>query len=158
MYKLTHESLNHFAFLLIVTVIMVFSYYLLSWNISSPRHSWISRDSSSRANFQLRVYKLRRTLLEHLSTVPTNLQIPGNISEIPGDFPEIFSEIMSEIISVKSLGISEHLEICKNGREILQKCPSKFINTKLKVGTARGSLEIQECVSERRYFRSGDIS
>ena len=148
MYKLTHESLNHFAFLLIVTVIMVFSYYLLSWNISSPRHSWISRDPSSRANFQLRVYKLRRTLLEHISTVPTNLQIPGNLSEIPGDLSEIFSEIISE----KSLGISGHLEICENGREILQKCPSKFINPQLKVGTARGVPgDSGECLGEEIF-------
>ena len=100
------------------------------------------------------VYKLRRTLLEYLSTVSTDLRVPGNLSEIPGDLTEIFSEIISE----KSLGISGHLEICENGREIVQKCPSKFINPKLKVGTARGSLDIQESVSERRYFRRGDNS
>ena len=52
---------------------------------------------------------------------------------------------------MKSLGISEHLEICKNVREILQKCPSKFINTKLKVGTARESLEIQECLGKEIF-------
>ena len=97
-------------------------------------------DPSSRANFQLRDYILRRTLLEYLiSTVSTNLQIPENLSEIPGDLSEIFSEIISE----KSLGIARHLDInCENGREILQKCPSNFINPKFKVGTARGSLEI----------------
>ena len=107
----------------------------------------------SSTNFQgLMVYKLRRTLLEYLSTVSTNLQIPGNLSEIPGDLSEIFSEIFSEIISEKSLGISGHLEICENGREIFQKCPSKFINLKLKVGTARGSLEIQESVSREEIF------
>ena len=59
---------------------------------------------------------------------------------------------MSEIISEKSLGISEHSEICKNGREILQKCPSKFINPKLKIGTARGPWGF------RRVSRRGEIS
>ena len=108
------------------------------------------------------VYKGPRTLLEYLSTVVTNLQIPGDLSEIPGDLSEIFSEIfsmiISQIISERSLGISRHLEICENSCEILQKCPSKFINPQLNVGTARGSMEIQESVSERRYFRRGDNS
>ncbi len=60
-------------------------------------------------------------------------------------------EIFSEIISERSLRISGHLEICENGREILQKCPSMFINPQLKVGTARGSLEIQECLGEEIF-------
>ena len=68
--------------------------YLLSETLS-----WISRDPSSRANFQPKcIYKLRMSLLEYISTVSTNL------SEIPGDLSEIFSEIVSE----KSLGISGH--------------------------------------------------
>ena len=44
-------------------------------------------------------------------------------------------EIFSEIISERSLGISGHLEISENGREILQKW--MFIKPQLKVGTAR---------------------
>ena len=99
--------------------------------------------------------------MEYLPTVFTNPQIPGDLSEIPGDlseiFLEIFSEIISEIISERSLGISGHLEISENGREILQKCPSMFINPPLKVGTARGSLEVQESFLERRYFRRGEL-
>ena len=74
---------------------------------------------------------------------------------------EIFSEIIYEIISERSLGISGHLEISENGREILQKCPSMFINPQLKVGMARrveGSLKIQESFSERRYFKEEILS
>ena len=89
-------------------------------------------------------------------------RIPGDLSEIPGDlseiFLEIFSEIISEIISERSLGISGHLEISENGREILQKCPSMFINPQLKVGTARG---VRPGDSGeffwRRYFRRGEL-
>ena len=63
---------------------------------------------------------------------------------------------MSGIISEKSLGISGHLEICKNGREILQKCPSKFMNPQLKVGTARGPGPMGPW-RFRRVSRRGDI-
>ena len=95
--------------------------------------------------------------MEYLPTVSTNPQIPGDLSESPRYlleiFLEIFSEIIAEIISERSLGISGHLEISENGREILQKCPSKFKNPQLKVDTTRGSLVIQESISQR-----GDIS
>ena len=44
-------------------------------------------------------------------------------------------------------------QLMKNGREILQMCPSKFVNPKLKVGTVGGggSLEIQECLGEEIF-------
>ena len=72
--------------------------------------------------------------MEYLTTVFTNPQILGDLSDIPGDILEIVTEIISE----RSLGISGHVEISETGREILQKCPSRFINPRLKVGTARG--------------------
>jgi len=83
--------------------------------------------------------------LEYISTVFTTLQIPGDFSEIPGDLSEIFSEIISK----RSLGISGHLEICENGREIPQKCPSMFVNPQLNVGKARRVPgDSEECLGE----------
>ena len=64
-------------------------------------------------------------------------------------------EIILEIISEKSLGVSGHLEICQNGREILQKRPSKFINPKLKVGTAYGAMGVP---GDSGVSRRGDSS
>ena len=133
---------------------VVFSYYLLSWNIS-PRHSPESPGTpyTSCANFQLMVYKLRRTLLEYLSTVFTNLQMSGDSQKAS----RRLSWWLSPRITPRGLLPSWNLEICENGREILQKCPWNFIDPQLKVGMVRrapgdsGEFLGEEIFQERRF-------
>jgi hypothetical protein len=67
-----------------------------------------------------------------------------------------FSEIISENISERSPGISDSFPGIWRFVETVErysKCPSKFINPRLKVGTARGGVPGDPGVSRR-----GDIS
>ena len=59
---------------------------------------------------------------------------------------------------MKSLGISEHLEICKNGREILQKCRWNFIDPRLKVGMVRRAPGDSGEFLGEEIFRRGDLA
>ena len=58
----------------------------------SKKLSWIFRDPPSRADFQLRVYKVPRTLLEYLPTVFTNSRRPL------GDSRRSFGDILGDIL------------------------------------------------------------
>ena len=71
---------------------------------------------------------------------------------------EIISEIISKIISERSLGISGHLEICENSREILQKCPWNFIDPQLKVGMVRWAPGDSGEFLGEEIFLEGDIT
>ncbi len=68
-------------------------------NLQGPR---------SRANFQLRVYKHRRTLLEYLSTVFTNLQMSGDSQRPLGDYlGDYFGEYLQEYLRKISWNLRE---------------------------------------------------
>ena len=82
---------------------------LLLWSLdkfSSPKMSPLQETPLnlqgppySRANFQLRVYKHWRTLLEYLSTVLTNLQMSGDSQRALGDYlGDYFGEYLQEYI------------------------------------------------------------
>ena len=72
------------------------------------------------------------------------------------DFQRPLGDYLGECLREVSWNFREvswNLEICENGREILQKCRWTFINAKMKVGTATalGSLEIQECLGDEIF-------
>ena len=73
----------------ILPLLMVFRYNLLSRNIPSPRHSLESPGTPSLVNFH------RRTPLEHLPTVFTNLQMSGD-SQRP--FRDYFGDYFGEYL------------------------------------------------------------
>ena len=91
---------------------MLFSYYLLSWNISSPEISPL-RDTPgspgtppSRANFQPRVYKLRQTLLEYLYRFHKS----PNSRKAVGDSRRSLRDILGDIIGDNLREVSENLQ------------------------------------------------
>ena len=130
---------------LCTTTTVVFSYYNLpSWNISSPRHSWISTLQGPRppgpsacTNFQLMVYKLRWTLLEYLSpisrvsTVFINLQMSGDSQRLLGDYSENISE-RSPGISERFPGIQRFVETVERySKSVLRSLKTRCAGAKL---------------------------